>query len=121
MWNLVGIFLILIFNQVQALCNCEEELARFKNEFKAEVKAEVKAEIKAELKADLDAMVGKIISNSNQEIIAELQSHGFKLETHEKTLKQTQELITENTENISEQRNDFDEEIQHLTTLSKVY
>ena len=117
MWNLVGIFLILISNQVQALCNCEEELARFKNEFKAEVKAE----IKAEMKADLDARVGKIISNSNQEIIAELQSHGFKLEAHEKTLNQTQELITENTENISEQKNDFDEEIQHLTTLSKVY
>ena len=113
MWNLVGIFLILISNQVQALCNCEEELARFKNEFKAEVKAEIKA--------DLDAMVGKIISNSNQEIIAELQNHGFKLETHEKTLNQTQELITENTENISEQTNDFNEEIQHLTTLSKVY
>ena len=117
MWNLVGIFLILISNQVQALCNCEEELARFKNEFKAEVKAE----IKAEMKADLDARVGKIISNSNQEIIAELQSHGFKLEAHEKTLNQTQELITENTENISEQTNDFNEEIQHLTTLSKVY
>ena len=117
MWNLVGIFLILIFNKVQALCNCEEEVARFKNEFKAEVKAEVKAE----MKADLDAMVGKIITNSNQEIIAELQSHGFKLETHEKTLIQTQELITENTENISEQTNDFNEEIQHLTTLSKVY
>ena len=115
MWNLVGIFLILIFNQVQALCNCEEEIARFKNEFKAEVKAEVKAE----MKADLDARVQKIISNSNQEIIAELQSHGFKLETHEKTLIQTQEMITENTENIS--ANDFDEEIQHLTTLSKVY
>ena len=117
MWNLVGIILILIFNQVQALCNCEEEIARFKNEFKAEVKAEVKAE----MKADLEAMVGKIISNSNQEIIAELQSHGFKLETHEKTLIQTQELITDNTENISEQTNDFNEEIQHLTTLSKVY
>ena len=115
MWNLVGIFLILISSQVQASCNCEEELARFKNEFKAEVKAE----IKAEMKADLDAKVEKIISNSNQEIIAELQSHGFKLETHEKTLIQTQELITENTENIS--ANDFDEEIQHLTTLSKVY
>ena len=117
MWNLVGIFLILIFNKVQALCNCEEELARFKNEFKAEVKAE----LKAEMKADLDAMVGKIITNSNQEIIAELQSHGFKLETHEKTLKQTQELITENTENISEQAIDFNEEIQNLSTLSKVY
>ena len=117
MWNLVGVFLILIFNQVQALCNCEEELARFKNEFKAEVKAE----LKAEMKADLDAMVGKIISNSNQEIIAELQSHGFKLETHEKILIETQELITGNTENISEQKNDLNEEIQHLTKLSKVY
>ena len=116
MWNLVGIFLILISNQVQALCNCEEELARFKNEFKAEVKAEIKAEIKAEL----DARVGKI-SNSNQEIIAELQSHDFKLKSHEKTLNRTQDLITENTENISEQTNDFNEEIQHLTTLSKVY
>ena len=121
MWNLVGIFLIIISNQVQALCNCEEELARFKNEFKAEVKAEIMAEIKAGLDADLknsttikglDYRVTEI-SNSNQEIVTVLQSHDFKLTTHEKTLNLTQELITETI--------DFDEEIQHLTTLSKVY
>ena len=121
MWNLVGIILILISSHVQALCNCEEEITRFKKEFKAEVKAEIMAEIKDGLDADLknsttikglDYRVTEI-SNSNQEIVTVLQSHDFKLTTHEKTLNLTQELITETI--------DFDEEIQHLTTLSKVY